>query len=432
MPAEATNPLKGKNAAHLTEMLREKSAELNVIFEKNTVEVQGVKTYDFTVEQIEDVRKRNDELTDIGKALDAQRDIEKIESDAKAAADRAANSIARPPFRTGAQDADGRPGDRGLRQARKTLGELFVETQAYGEGRKAGISKQSSFGAEIDHDIKATMTRGAGFAPANDRTDIVVPFALRRIVIQDYIPEVASDLDSVRWMEETTFTNAAAETAENTVLPESALVYTERSQPVELIGTFLPVTEQQLEVPEFAQSIIDNRLAMMYRLREESQLLSGDGTSPNLLGFLNKPGIQTQAKGADPIPDAWYKAITKLRGGSGAGFVEPSLIITHPNDWQDVRLLKDANGNYLWGSPAEAGPERMWGKPVVPTTAISENTGLTGDFTMFSQIYRKRQIRVEVGLNGTDFINVRLTIRVTGRLALVIYRATAFATVTGI
>lgn len=422
---EVVNPLKGKSARQLTEMLSEKSAELNKVFEDHTVEKDGEKSYDFTVEQIEDVRKRNDELTDIGKALDETRIIEKMAGDAKAAQDRAERTVTRPPFPVGDQDADGRR----ERRNDKTLGRLFTETKVYQDSSK---SHGSHFGADVEHELKTTMTRAAGFAPANDRTDVVVPFALRRVVVQDYIPEVPTDLDSIRFMEETTFTNNAAETAENAALPESALEYTERSQPVEMLGTYIPVTEQQLEVPEFTQSIIDNRLVVMYRLREEGQILSGNGTSPNILGFLNKPGIQTQAKGGDPTPDAIYKLFTKLRGGSGAGFVEPSVLIVHPNDWQEIRLLKDANGNYIWGSPAEAGPERIWGKPVVPTTAISEGTGLTGDFLLFSQLFRKRAIRVEVGLVNDDFIKNKMTIKVTGRISLVIYRAAAFGTVTGI
>lgn len=428
MAATLKDQIKGKNAAQLTDLLRTKSQELQEFMDKRAIEKDGVKTYDFTVAEIEDVRERNDELTDIGKAVDNAREVERIAGEVKLAADRAEKQVNRPRFSHRDQDGDDEKLEE--RGPRKTWGELIVASKAYQDAQKSGISSNTKFATFIE--TKATMTRAAGFAPANDRTDIIVPFALRRIVIQDLVPEVTSDLDSVRFMEETTFTNQAAERAEDTALPESTLAYTERNQPVELIGTFIPVTEQQLEVPEFTQAVIDNRLAMMYLLREESQLLNGDGTSPNLLGFLNKIGIQTQARGADPVPDTWYKLITKLRGGSGAGFVEPSAIVTHPNDWQDVRMLKDANGNYIWGNPAEAGPERMWGKPVVVTTAITENTGLTGDFSMFSQIYRKRQIRVEVGLQNDDFVKVKMTVRVTGRLALVIYRAAAFGTATGI
>ena len=42
-------------------------------------------------------------------------------------------------------------------------------------------------------------------------------------------------------------------------------------------------------------------------------MLSGSGTGQNLLGIYNTSGIQTQAKGADTIPDAIRKAITKAR-----------------------------------------------------------------------------------------------------------------------
>jgi HK97 family phage major capsid protein len=170
----------------------------------------------------------------------------------------------------------------------------------------------------------------------------------------------------------------------------------------------------------------------MYTLKEESDLLNGNGTSPNLLGYLNKGGIQTQAKGADPVPDCIYKLFTKLRGGSNAGFVEPTAVIIHPNDWQDVRLLRDSNGNYIWGSPADAGPERIWGKPLIVTTAIAENTALTGDFQLFSQIWRKRGARVEAGMQNDDFVKLKMTLRVYGRLVLVIYRAAAYGTATGI
>lgn len=425
MSAEVVNKLKGKTAKQLNEMLVEKSGELQGIFTKQTVEKDGQKMYDFTVEQLEDVRNRNDELTDIGKALDTARELEKIAADAKAAADRAERTVARPPFATKPQDADGK-------RESKSLGEQFTESREYKAAKQAGISLESRFGSNLEFEAKTTMTRAVGFAPANDRTDIVIPFALRRVVVQDFIPQTPTDLDSIRYMEETTFTNNAAETAENTAMAESALAYTERSQAVELIGTYIPVTEQQLEVTEFTQSIIDNRLTTMYRLREESQILSGDGVSPNILGFLNKAGLQTQAKGADPTPDAVYKLFTKLRGGSGAGFVEPSLVVIHPNDWQDIRLLKDANGNYLWGSPAEAGPERIWGKAVVPTVAITEGTILSGDFMMFSQLYRRRAVRVDVGMVNDDFIKNKMTIKVTGRISLTIYRGSAFGVCTGV
>lgn len=281
-----------------------------------------------------------------------------------------------------------------------------------------------------DVDLKTLMTTTTGFPPESVRSGLMVPYALRRPMVADLIPQDSINQPSVVYMEETTFTNNAAPVAEGAPKPESALAYTQRSIPVEVIATWIPITRQQLDDVAQLEALLNNRLRLMLSLAEENQLLNGSGTTPDLIGFYNKSGIQTQAKGADPTPDALYKAMTKVRF---TGFADPSGIVMHPNDWQDIRLLRTVNGEYIWGSPAEIGVERVWGLPVVVTTAATENTALLGDFVLYSHISRKMGVTLDVSDQHNDyFIQNKLAVRIEERLSLEIYRPSAFCLVTGV
>lgn len=317
----------------------------------------------------------------------------------------------------------------------KSLGEQFTEHEAFKNRKSFTMNGVTEFAAEFGDftfdgaEVKATITTAAGYAPFNTRLPRVIESALRRPVVSDLIPNTQLAQQTVLFMEETTFTNNAAPVAENAAKPESALAWTQRSQTMETIATYVPITNQQLDFVPQMRSTVDNRLTLMLQLAEETQLLSGNGTTPQLLGFYNKSGIQIQAKGTDPVPDAIYKAMTKVRH---TGFAEPTAHVLHPNDWQDVRLLRTADGIYIWGNPSEEGPERIWGKPAVVTTAATENTGLTGDFQLYSEIFRNMGVRIVVGRINDDLVKNKQTILIEEYVSLVIYRAAAFCTETGI
>ena len=359
------------------------------------------------------IRKLNDELTDMGKEVD---DLKATEAAA-----------------VKARGGDKGAGERGNDQGRRggdgadviSVGELFIKSNAFTQLKGAKTGPLSN----LDIELKTLMTTTAGWVPETTRTGRVVDFATRPLQVSQLIPQTTTGQNAVTYMEETTFTNAAVETAEAGTYQEAALALTEASSLVRKIAVFLPVTDEQLEDESQVRGYIDNRLGFMVRQRLDLQILVGNGTPPNLRGLLNIVGIQTQAKGADPTPDAIYKAMVKVQV---TGQSEPNLVVMHPNDWQDIRLLRTADGIYIWGNPSDSGPERIWGLAVAKAQALTENTGLVAD-TSFLELATKRGLDIQVSnSHGTYFIEGKQAIRADLRVALVVYRPIALCTVTGI
>jgi len=320
-------------------------------------------------------------------------------------------------------EGDGRKGD-GVSQ--ESVGELFVKSKAFKE-------KSGSIGPEahLDISVKTLMTSTTGWVPETTRTGRVVDFATRPIQVTDLIPSTTTEQNAITYMEETTFTNAAAEVDEGTSYLEAVLALTERASLVRKIGVYIPVTDEQLQDVSQVSGYIDNRLPFMVRQKLDAQILvgSGVGTPTQLRGFLNVVGIQTQAKGADPSPDAVYKAMVKIRV---TGRAMPNLIVYHPTNWQDVRLLRTADGLYIWGNPSEAGPDRIWGLPVAQSDAITLGTALVAD-SSFTELATRRGIDVQTSnSHSTYFVEGKQAIRADMRVALVVYRPTAICTVTGL
>jgi HK97 family phage major capsid protein len=303
----------------------------------------------------------------------------------------------------------------------KSFGELFIKSDAF---------KHKGQESNLDYDVKTLMTTAAGWAPEVTRSGLVVDAATRPVQVTDLIPTIPTNQSAYQYMVESTFTNNAAEASEGGTYGEAALALTETTSTVRKVAVWLPLTDEQLEDEPAASAYINQRLPFMLRQRLDGQILTGDGSAPNLRGVNNVAGIQTQAKGADPVPDAVYKAITKVQV---TGRAMPNAVVFHPNDWQDVRLLRTADGIYIWGNPSEVGPEFIWGLRVVKSDAQTENTAVVGDWANYSLLAVRRGIDVQISnSHSTYFVEGKQAIRADMRAALVFTRPAAFATVTGI
>jgi HK97 family phage major capsid protein len=423
------------NLTEVREELAAKRKQLHDIFSEAgpDLDLSLVKSLDGdNVAKAAEIKRRNDELTDLGQKHDELAALAKMAGDNQKAHEDLSKPAGGMRFPSGGQKAGGGDGSEQRMAQPKSLGELFTESAAfkeYSQHRRQGptveLPKSAIFGEQ------KTLLTETGYAPQAVRTGLIVPGALRRPVVADLIPQGTTDQIAVVYMEETTTTNAAAFTLEGNAKPESALAFTERSAPVRKIATVLPVTDELINDVAAMRSYLEARLRVFLELAEESALISGtNNTAPNFSGLLNVSGIQTQAKGTDPTPDAIYKAMVLIQTAS---FLDPSGVIMHPLDWQDIRLLRTADGLYIWGMPADAGPERIWGVPVVKTVAMTQNTAIVAAFDTGMQIFRREGVSFAISDQNEDFfIKNKLMLRIEERLAFAVYRPAAICTVTGV
>jgi HK97 family phage major capsid protein len=322
----------------------------------------------------------------------------------------------------------------------KTIGEQFTDTQAYANYMSNGVK-----GVDSQAEFKTTLNT-TGYPPESLRAPGILETALRDPnAVIGLFDQIQTDQNAFVYLEETTFTNNAGEIAESGDISsanESALAFTERTESIRKIATFLPVTDELLADVSGIQGYVNSRLTTMMRLRMDNQLLNGDGSAPNLTGVLNKSGINTFAYGSYSGElrkiGQIYQAITEIRKDA---FVEPDSIVMHPSDWYDIVTSTNAvetSGarNPLFvvagGFGADAAPT-IWGLKVVPSTAIAEGTMLVGKFGGgdAAQIITRQGVDLAVSDSHSDFFaKNQLAIRLTMRLGFPIYRAESFCSIT--
>jgi capsid protein len=332
---------------------------------------------------------------------------------------------------------------KGGPRRRFNMGAEFAASGAFKNYTPGSGSGPSS---HLDIDLKTLFQTGniagAGWDPEDIRTGRLELTPQRPDThVANFFPQTTTTMSSVVYMEETTFASVdgsavatadslASMTNEAGTYGEAQLALTERQEPVRKIAVWLPVTDEQFEDEPRAQDYVNNRLPYMVRAKLDGQLLTGSGTAPQMKGVENVVGINTQALGSDSLPDAIYKGIRKCRD---TGFSEPNVVFISPAKWEGVRLLKTADGVYIWGHPSMPGPFTIWGTPVVETTAVTSTKAVLGDFANFSELALKRGLDVQItNSHGTLFVEGKLAIRADLRAAAVFYRPLAFCAVTGL
>lgn len=309
----------------------------------------------------------------------------------------------------------------------QTVGAAVVAAEGFDEfAQRTKHGAKASFSVGVNAAI-TSLDDSAGALVQPHRAGLVAP-KQQRLFLRDLLSWGDTTSNSVEYVRETGFTNNAAPVAENptSAKPQSDITFQLLSAPVATIAHWIHASKQVLADAAMLRSYIDGRLLYGLRLKEEVQLLKGDGQGLNINGIYNQavsyanPGVVVQNETAiDRLRIAMLQAALAEYDADG--------IVLNPIDWTAIELTKTTDNQYLFATPRGLAVPGLWARPVVPTPAMTQNEYLVGSFTQGAQGWDREDASITVSTEDRDnFVKNMVTVLCEERAALTVFRPEAF------
>ncbi len=293
---------------------------------------------------------------------------------------------------------------------------------------KKGLSLYSDKYAKANFVIKAstlttgTITAVGTNAIAYELADIrpgVEPISRRPPFIMEICARETANNMQVQWAEINTPTDGAASVSEGSGKPQSDFEWVEKNQKVEKFAAFMKVSREALADVTAMENAIRTELVEQITLLFDVQLLTGNGSTPNLNGLARVAQAWAAGSFANAIDYAnymdvlivAYNQIVTSSGGDTtyAANFRPNYIVLNPTDLTKIKTTKTTYGQYV------IAPFMTPDGTVIADCRVIESAGMTagkfliGDFTK-AHLAMREEVNVQIGYDGSDFTNNLVTI----------------------
>lgn len=333
----------------------------------------------------------------------------------------------------------------------RTIGTRFVESEQwqkhFASGNGRGDMPHPVMFEGVDLASKAvrsafeqkTIYSGSGggdvFGGSNHVGLFDRRYGLAGVRIRDLLNAQPTTQSSIDYIRVSGFGNNAAMVAEYSggslvSASQSSLSFDEETAIVRMISHFEIAHMNTLADEAALQNVINGALLAGLGLKEDQQLLYGDGTGQNIRGLLSGGwGIQTYTGlSTDTYVDQIRRAITK----AWIAEYPATGVVVNPLDWEKIELTKDSQNNYVVAtSVALGGVPQVWQTPVAQSPAVSAGTAVVGAFGLGAQLWDRMQSEIRTSESHANlFIQHGVAIMATQRLALTVPRPEAIVDLT--
>jgi hypothetical protein len=246
--------------------------------------------------------------------------------------------------------------------------------------------------------------------------------------ILDKLPGYAFDRPSIEFIQHISTSGTATSVAEGGLKPEVTLVTQQLTLPAAKLAASMTLSREILD--DWSQ-FTQYATVELYKIvvdEENLQILTGDGSGSDMLGFYNVTGVLSYNAAGDTAPDTTLdsieKAIQQMR--SGSALAEPDLAIFSPEDWSTIRRIKDGYQRFMLApDPSNDEVNTLWGIPVLVTTQNPVGRGLLIDTRKFGQVAIRSPLGMFLGYSQDDFQRNLLRYNAEERLVLTVTRPAA-------
>lgn len=303
---------------------------------------------------------------------------------------------------------------RGQGDAAEDWGQQFVKSAGYKAMATGGAQRARA-------ELKNTVV-GADATVAPDRKPGVVPGAFNLLTIEGLYNSLPTSSNAIEFTKEASFTNNAAEAAEAATKAESSLTFSLVNMPVSTVAHWIKISRQLAGDAPALAAYINTRMRYGVQRKVEAQLVNGDGTAPNISGFLDT-GNFTAHGYADAALGASLKKLVLIRKVIAdlwnAGYMANAIVL-NAADFATIEtdiMVSTATGTRI--AYTAGGQPMLFGLPVVQSVGMTADVFAVGDFTQHGTIYNREGVVVDMSESDSDnFTKNLITLRAERRLAL--------------
>jgi len=295
-----------------------------------------------------------------------------------------------------------------------SAGEEFVKSEQYKQLVSGNIQRARM-------EVKNTVTSGSTTVFPDQKPGVITgnfaPLTVRQI-----LRTVPTNSNMVNALREASWVTSAAFISQGATKPESDITFEQYNVAVETVAHTIKMSNQLLADAPAVVAYVQTRLRDGLAQKVESQLITGNGTAPNLSGLTDSGNYTAYTPTSDDLfVDAVNRAKYTLWSVTG---LMPDTVIANPTTWAAMERTREGAGTgaYLYGLPGMQAGMNPFGVRVVLSNNVAADKFIIGAMDASVILYQRQGATLEFGFVNDDFAKNLVTARVEERMGLAVER----------